>query len=288
MTWFRFALAALALASASATPAKQACAPLRVMTYNIRLDLESDGVNRWSNRRDQFIGQIAFVHPDILGLQEVVAGQKADLERGLPGYEFVGVGRDDGKNAGEFSNLAVDRKAYRIASTGNFWLSETPGRPSKGWDASYIRIATWAHLISRKDGRRILALNTHMDNDGKVARREGARLIRDFLIAHRRPGERIIVTGDFNSTPDSPPYKLMTEPPLSLKDSKLAAANPPLGPDSSWNDFKLVPDDPQRIDFVFADPAMKVKRYSVLAWHFDGPRTASDHYPVVADLIDCR
>lgn len=284
-----FALALIAATTIAArAPAQPTCAPLRVMTYNIRLDLESDGPNRWSARRDQFIGQVAFVHPDILGLQEVVAGQKADLERGLPDYQFVGVGRDDGKSAGEFSNLAVDKKAFRIASTGNFWLSETPDRPSKGWDASYIRIATWAHLVSRKDGRRILALNTHMDNDGAVARREGARLIRDFIETHRQKGERVIVTGDFNSTPDSPPYRLMTAPPLSLKDSKAAAANPPLGPDSSWNDFKLVPDDPQRIDFVFVDPAMKVQRYSVLAWHFDGPRTASDHYPVVADLIDCR
>ncbi len=288
MIGFRLALAALAAASASAVPAQQSCAPVRVMTYNIRLDVESDGPNRWSARRDQFIGQIAFVRPDILGLQEVVAGQKADLERGLPDYQFVGVGRDDGKNAGEFSNLAVDRKAFRIASTGNFWLSETPDRPSKGWDASYIRIATWAHLVGLKDGRRILAVNTHMDNDGAVARREGARLIRDFVQGHRQAGERVIVTGDFNSTPDSSPYRLMTGPPLSLKDSKVASANPSLGPDSSWNDFKLVPDDPQRIDFVFSDPAMKVERYSVLAWHFDGPRTASDHYPVVADLIDCR
>jgi endonuclease/exonuclease/phosphatase family metal-dependent hydrolase len=283
-----FGILLAAVAGLSPAPSQQSCAPLRVMSYNIRLDVASDGINRWANRRDQFIGQIAFVHPDILGLQEVVAGQKADLERGLPGYRFVGVARDDGKSAGEFSNLAVDGKAYRIASSGTFWLSETPDRPSKGWDASYIRIATWAHLVGRNDGRRILALNTHLDNDGKVARREGAKLIRDWIEAHRQKGERVVVTGDFNSTPGSPPYQVMTGPPLSLKDSKLAAANPALGPDSSWNDFKLVPDDPQRIDFVFVDPAIKVERYSVLAWHFDGPRTASDHYPVVADLIDCR
>jgi endonuclease/exonuclease/phosphatase family metal-dependent hydrolase len=285
---FSTALAMLAAASLSAAPTPRGCSPLRVMTYNIRLDLASDGPNRWSARRDQFIGQIAFVHPDILGLQEVVAGQKADLERRLPGYRFLGVARDDGKSAGEFSNLAIDRNAFRILSSGTFWLSPTPDRPSKGWDASYIRIATWAHLVGRKDGRRLLAVNTHLDNDGAVARREGARMIRDFVATHRKAGERVVVTGDFNSTPDSPPYRVMTGPPLSLKDSKLASINPPLGPDSSWNNFKLVPDDPQRIDFVFADPAMKVERYAVLAWHFDGPRTASDHYPVVADLIDCR
>ena len=120
------------------------------MTYNIRLDLESDGPDRWAARRDQFVGQIAFVRPDILGLQEVLANQRADLKQGLPDYEFVGVGRDDGKSGGEFSSLAVNRASFRIASWGNFWLSHTPDRPSKGWDASYIRIATWAHLVAAR------------------------------------------------------------------------------------------------------------------------------------------
>jgi endonuclease/exonuclease/phosphatase family metal-dependent hydrolase len=277
-----------AVASTSSAPPGQACSPLRVMTYNIRLDIASDGPDRWSARRDQFIGQVDFVHPDILGLQEVLANQKADLERSLPGYAFVGVGRDDGKSGGEFSSLAVDTNAFRIASWGNFWLSPTPGKPSKGWDASYLRIATWAHLIDRRGGHPILAVNTHLDNDGKVARREGARLIRDYIAKNRLSGERVIVTGDFNATPGSPPWQMMTGGPLRVKDSRIAAVKPPLGPDSTWNGFKLVPDKPQRIDFVFADPAMTVVRSSVLAWHFDGPRTASDHFPVVADLIDCR
>ena len=283
-------LALLLAAMASGAPAApgQACSPLRVMTYNIRLDLASDGPDRWSARRNQFIGQVAFVQPDILGLQEVLATQKADLERGLPDYEFVGVGRDDGKSAGEFSNLAIRKAAFRITSWGNFWLSQTPDRPSKGWDASYIRLATWAHLVARDSRQRILALNTHLDNDGEVARREGARMIRDFIGKHRLPGERIVVTGDFNSKPASPPYRLMTGPPLRLKDSRVTAINPPLGPDSTWNGFKLVPSNPQRIDFVFADPAMTVRRSSVLAWYFDGPRTASDHFPAVADLTNCR
>jgi endonuclease/exonuclease/phosphatase family metal-dependent hydrolase len=277
-----------AAANAPSAPPGRACSPLRVMTYNIRLDLASDGPDRWAARRDQFIGQVDFVHPDILGLQEVLADQKADLERSLPGYALVGVGRDDGKSGGEFSSLAVDTSAFRIASWGNFWLSPTPDKPSKGWDASYLRIATWAHLIGRQGGHRILAVNTHLDNDGKVARREGARLIRDYIAKSLLSGERVVVTGDFNSTPGSPPYRLMTSRPLRLKDSRIAAVKPPLGPDSTWNGFKLVPDKPQRIDFVFADPAMTVVRSSVLAWHFDGPRTASDHFPVVADLVDCR
>ncbi|HJR82546.1 MAG TPA: hypothetical protein VJ775_01340, partial [Sphingomicrobium sp.] len=117
------ALAAVAALSIGAAPAKQVCAPLRVMTYNIRLDIESDGVNRWANRRDEFIGQVALMRPAILGLQEVVAGQKSDLERAFPGYAFLGVARDDGRSAGEFSNLAVDRELFTIRSSGTFWLS---------------------------------------------------------------------------------------------------------------------------------------------------------------------
>ena len=128
----RFAMAA-ALAWPAPAFAARMCSPVRVMTYNIRLDLESDGANRWSARRDQFIGQIAFARPAVLGLQEVVAGQKADLEEGLPNYSFIGVARDDGKSAGEFSNLAVDKAAFRILSSGTFGFRQPPsGHPRGG------------------------------------------------------------------------------------------------------------------------------------------------------------
>jgi len=257
------------------------------MTYNIRLDLASDGPNRWSARRDQFIGQIAFVHPDILGLQEVVAGQKADLERGLPGYRFLGVARDDGKSAGEFSNLAIDRNAFRILSSGTFWLSPTPDRPSKGWDASYIRIATWAHLVRRSDGRGFLALNTHLDNEGSTARLMGAREILGWLAAHKAPGEYVLMTGDFNSEPKSPPYTALTSSMLGLRDSRTISQSPPIGPEGTFNDFNPLPPNSQRIDYVLVGNGVSVVRYAVLSWHGEDGRTASDHFPVVADLAAC-
>lgn len=277
-----------ALASALPAPAQQACTPMRVMTYNIRLDIASDGPNRWSERRDEFIGQIQLMHPEILGLQEVVAGQKADLEKGLPGYEFLGVARDDGKSAGEFSNLAVDRSAFRVESSGTFWLSPTPDVPAKGWDAAYIRIATWAHLVRKSDGHRFLALNTHLDNEGKTARLEGAREILQFLSTHRKPGESVLMTGDFNSEPGSPPYQALTSSPLGLRDSRTISKSPPLGPEGTFNDFQALPKDSQRIDYVLVDPSIDVDRYAVLAWHRDGGRVASDHFPVVADLSACK
>jgi endonuclease/exonuclease/phosphatase family metal-dependent hydrolase len=282
-----FGILMAALASVSAAPSPRVCPPLRVMTYNIRLDLESDGPNRWSARRSEFIGQVQLMHPEILGLQEVVAGQKADLEKALPGYDFLGAARDDGRSAGEFSNLAIDRSTFRVESSGTFWLSPTPNVPSKGWDAAYRRIATWAHLVRRGDGHRILALNTHLDNEGETARLEGAREILRFLSTHRRPGESILVTGDLNSEPGSPAYRVLTSSALGLRDSRGASTSPPLGPTGTFNNFDALPVKSPRIDYVLVGPGIIVDRYAVLAWHGDSGRVASDHFPGVADLAAC-
>jgi endonuclease/exonuclease/phosphatase family metal-dependent hydrolase len=278
-------LAMIAVAATGSVPAKPVCPPIRVMSYNIRLDLESDGPNRWSERRGQLIGQVQLMQPAILGLQEVVAGQKTDLERALPDYVFVGVARDDGVSAGEFSNLAIHRSSFRVQSSGTFWLSTTPDRPSRGWDAAYRRIATWAHLVRHSDGQRFLALNTHLDNEGQVARLEGARQIARWISTNRGQKERVIVTGDLNSEPGSPPLRELT---LHLRDARIASKTPPIGPEGTFNDFQPLPTESPRIDYVLADPSLGVDRYAVLAWHADRGRVASDHFPIVADLTTCR
>jgi len=258
------------------------------MTYNIRLDLESDGANRWSNRRDQFIGQIRLMRPAILGLQEVVPGQKADLEKAFPDFTFLGIAREPGPS-GEAANLAFDRNQFRLGSTGNFWLSPTPNVPSKGWDAAYSRIATWVRLVRKSDGKKFLVLNTHMDNEGQTARLEGAKQIVRWLSSNRKSGESVLVTGDMNTTADTPPIKEFTSAALGLRDARLISKTPPVGPEGTWNDFRAIPlpQDEMRIDFVLVDPKIDVADYGVLAWHGDGNRTASDHFPVVADLKPC-
>ena len=287
MTRFRsLILLGLAIATMGAAPART-CAPLRVMSYNIRLDIESDGINRWANRRDQFIGQIRLMQPAILGLQEVVSRQKADLEKALSRYEFLGVARDDGRSKGEFSNLAINRDIFRVRSSGTFWLSPTPGVPSKGWDAAYPRIATWAKLVRRSDGKRFLALNTHFDHVGQVARLQAARQIAGWLWAQRTAGESVIVTGDLNTEPGTPPIRELTQSPLGLRDAYEASRTPRIGPDGTFNAFVLVPTESRRIDYVLASRPFRVENYAVLAWHGEGGRPASDHFPVVADLTPC-
>ena len=213
-------------------------------------------------------------------------GQKADLEQALPGYHFLGVPRDDGRSKGEYSNLGIDRTAFRVRSSGTFWLSPTPDRPSKGWDAAYPRIATWAKLVRRSDGERFLALNTHLDHVGEQARLESSRQIVRWIAAHRTAGEAVIVTGDFNAEPGTPPIRELMQADVGLRDAKEASPSS-TGPDGTFNNWVLVPEEPRRIDYVFAGPSLRVERYAVLAWHGEGGRPASDHFPVVADLSTC-
>lgn len=276
-----FATAMIPAVSAEAATCQP---PVRVMSYNIRLDIASDGENRWEKRRDFLVGQLRLMKPDILGLQEVVPGQRDDLIRELPAYTFLGVARDDGANKGEYSNLAVDKAKYRVSSSGTFWLSPTPSIPSKGWDAAFPRVATWAHLVRRSDGKRILALNTHMDHVGQVARLQGARQIAMFLNASRRPGEALVMTGDLNTEPSTPPIEALTSG--GLKDSGAVSIHPTLGPKGSFNAFAALPEKSPLIDFVLVSPDWTVTDHAVLAWHGENDRVASDHFPVVADLVD--
>lgn len=280
------AIAALVLGLLNPAAARADCTarPLLVMTYNIRLDTPADGANAWSHRRDLLIGQVATMRPEILGMQEVLSGQKRDLEAALPGYRFVGSGRDDGRDGGEFSPLAIDIATFRIEAAGMFWLSDTPDRPSMGWDAGYRRVATWARLVRRRDGSKVLAVNTHWDHQGLKARSQSGALILDWLKRNRKPGERIVLLGDFNAETSEESVAQLTRGNLDLRDTRLEAAQGSFGPRLSFNGFDAFPAEGMLIDHIFVGPGIGVRRHGIIAWHESG-RVASDHFPVAA-LID--
>lgn len=254
----------------------------RVMTYNIRLDTEADGPNRWANRRVLFSGQIRLLRPDILGMQEVLPSQRTDLVADLPGYAALGGGRDDGRQAGEASPLFVARDRFAVLSSGMFWLSPTPTVPSLGWDAAFRRVATWAHLRRRSDGLRLLAINTHWDHLGTQARLGSALQLRGWIVANRRAGEAVVLLGDFNAPLAEPSLQALLNPPL-LADSRTLSQEPAIGATITFNGWNLIPTSGETIDHVLLAPGLIVKRYHALAEHFDG-RLASDHFPVIADL----
>lgn len=278
------AFAALGILVQGCASLKRDAPLMRAMTYNIRLDTDADGANAWPNRRAAVSALLRFYAPDIAGLQEVQLHQLGALKEDLSDYQFVGVGRDDGVEAGEFSSLAFREERFRLIESGQFWLSQTPTLPSRGFDAAFPRLVTWAHLEDRRNGAAILALNTHFDHVGVQARRESARMIRAFVLANRRPCESVLLVGDFNSPPDDEPYRLIVAPGEgALADARALSLQAPFGPQGTFNGFDILRADAAPIDYVFVDRSARVVRHGVITQHDEG-RLPSDHYPVMADF----
>lgn len=256
--------------------------PLRLMTYNIRLDLPSDGVNAWANRRDWVAAQVHWLRPDIVGMQEVLPNQKADLAAALPQYRFFGGGRD-GKDAGEASPIGFDTSRFRFLGGGVFWLSPTPKKPSKGWDAAYPRIVTWVRLRMIGSTTKLLAINTHWDHIGVEARQQSSAQMSRWIADEADHCDQVLVLGDFNSTLDSAEMRGLTESTLGIRDARAASKSAPFGPSGTFNDFKIAPAESKTIDHLLIDKRIDVNAYTVVSQVIDG-RVPSDHFPVLADL----
>lgn len=256
--------------------------PLAVMTFNVRLDAPSDSVNNWKYRKDNVCKMITYYQPDLLGMQEVRHNQMEDLKKGLPQYTALGVGRDDGKEEGEYCPVLFRTDHFTLVDYGNFSLSEHPETIGvKGWDASYNRITTWVILKEKSSGKKIVYFNTHLDNDGKIARKEGIQLILK-KIKEIAPDLPAIITGDFNCEPDEEPLQMLERSGMQ-NTSKTAAIV--YGPSWSYHDFyRLTPDKRVLIDYVFVTGDAKVDRYRVVQ---DKPDNGflSDHCPVLVDLM---
>ncbi|MBU0826150.1 MAG: endonuclease/exonuclease/phosphatase family protein [Alphaproteobacteria bacterium] len=281
MRWLLILLAALCALPAAA---KERADRYSAMTYNIRLDIASDGDNAWVHRRAALTGLIAYYAPDIVGMQEVLLNQKQAVGADLPDYQFVGVARDDGRDKGEFSPLGFRRDRFALRASGTFWLSPTPDAPSKGWDAALPRVASWARLHDKAAKRDLLVVNTHFDHVGQVARIESARQIRRWIDGRRKPGETVVLMGDFNAPADSPPYTAIVEPGAgALRDTLGISRTPHFGPLGTFTGFQIERNEPTPIDHIFVGDDVTVLRHATLTQQAGG-RLPSDHYPVLADL----
>lgn len=257
--------------------------PILAMTYNIRLDTAADGQNSWPHRRDFLISQIEILRPALLGMQEVLPNQRADLQSALTGYAFVGGGRDDGKLAGEASPIAIDRRLFRIEASGTFWLSPTPSIPSTGWDAAYPRIATWAQLRYKGSKTGLLVINTHWDHVGQQARTESGRQLARWLQDTRTGEEAVIMLGDFNTDSADPAIADMLQL-TGLRSAQDATTSTSAGEQpSTFNRFEAQPPAGLVIDHIFVSERVAVRRSMVIAQHLNG-RVPSDHFPFAALL----
>lgn len=253
---------------------------LRIITYNIRLNIASDGINAWPNRADQVSALLDFHQAEIFGLQEALYDQIQDIEADLPKMKWVGVGRDDGQKAGEFSPIFYDAEKFKALKNGGFWLSETPDKPGLGWDAACNRVCTWIILKEEKTGDKFMVLNTHFDHMGVKAREESAKLIIKKIKELNADKLPVILMGDFNSTPDMEAYATITN---ELKDSRKLSRKAPYGPEGTFNSFNFNAPMKDRIDYIFVNDKLEVKRYAVLTDNKD-QRFPSDHQPVLVVL----
>lgn len=266
--------------------AKQPDYPMNVMTYNIRMDTQADGINQWSNRKDLAANLVKFHQVDIFGAQEVLDNQLNDLLQRLPDYSYIGVGREDGKTKGEYAPIFYKKDRFTLENSGNFWLAEDMNVVgNKGWDAACERVATWGIFKDKLSGKKFFFLNTHLDHMGKVARHEGASLVLEqaHMLAKGLP---VIVTGDFNAVPDDDPIKVLTDkndPRHVVHSRELATLK--YGPEWTFHDFGRIPDnDREWIDYIFVKGEIKVSRNGVLTDTLN-ELYPSDHCPVIATLI---
>lgn len=252
--------------------------PFTVASYNIRYNNPGDSLNAWPLRKEVVRRLINFHEIDLLGVQEALHDQILDLAE-IKRFAWVGVGRDDGKTKGEYSAIFYDKTVFEAIESGTFWLSPTPDRVSKGWDADLERICTWAKFRHIASGQVFFHFNTHFDHRGEQARQESAKLLvaKATEMAGSLP---TLITGDFNALPASIAIQRMT---ASFIDSKSVSKLAPYGPEGTTNSFDYLHPLDKRIDYIFVSRAVKVLKYGVLTDHYDR-RYPSDHLPVVAKV----
>lgn len=258
---------------------------LSVMSYNVRYDealfsQASPKETDWAKRKEAQVALIGFHAPDVVGMQEPHLHQVRFFAEKLPGYDWIGVGREDGREEGEYNPIFYRKDRLQLLASGTFWLSETPNQPSRSWDAGYTRICTWAKFEAKADSTVFLVFNTHFDSKGQEARLESAQLI-NRKIAEMAGAMPVIVMGDLNFTPENPAYTAMGAD--GLGDSRSLSLSPPYGPEGTFNGFRFGEIPQNRIDYLFVN-GVKVLKHGALTDNL-GPNYPSDHLPVLVELI---
>lgn len=284
--------------------------PVVVASYNIRYDNPHDGTNVWANRKEHVKALIRFHSFDIFGIQEGMFNQVNDIAE-LQQYAWYGKGRDDGKQAGEHCAIFYKKERFRLLDSGDFWLSETPDKPTIGWDSRVNkRICSWGRFRDRVNKNEFFFFSVHFDNLGAVARRESAKLMVSKIkeIAVDRP---VICVGDLNSTPETEQIATLE---TILNDAYKITEIPPYGPERTSSGFQYDPDRERRmdsllvartrqrdeessgnsapvrprsrrIDYIFTSGQVKVLNYGVITDFYGECRFPSDHFPVVSQVV---
>jgi endonuclease/exonuclease/phosphatase family metal-dependent hydrolase len=253
---------------------------LRVGTFNLRMDTKSDGDNAWQYRKALVNGLVRFHDFDIFGTQEGFKHQLDDICK-AGDYVYTGGGRDDGKDAGEHSAIIYKKDRFELLEKGDFWYSETPDKPGKGWDATCCnRICSWGKFRDKKSKKVFYFFCSHYDHQGKVARLESSKLLLSRIKSIAK-GKPVFAVGDFNASPASEPMRTLLTDGL-LRDAYVITKQPPYGTVGTFNAYRMEArlEERSRIDHILVSDNIDVLRYGVLN---DRPynKFPSDHYPVL-------
>jgi len=275
----KIALYLLAFVSLASASYAQKTATINVASYNLRYNTPNDGVNAWPNRKENVKGLIRFHEFDIFGVQEALVGQLKDVAE-LPEFAYYGKGRDDGKEGGEHSAIFYKKDRFKLLKSGDFWLSETPDKPGLGWDAKCCnRICSWAQFEDVNTKKKFYFFNVHFDHQGVEARRQSGHLMVK-KIKEIAGNNTAILTGDFNSSPDTEQIKTIAG---VLNDTHDVTKQAPYGPEGTFNSFKFDAEMKTRIDYIFVSKNVDVLKYGVLTDSKE-QRYPSDHQPVLVKM----
>ena len=252
-----------------------------VMSFNIRLDVASDGINRWDARKDRVAGLIDFYAPDFVGAQEVQHHQRQYLLDSLNGYTAIGVARDDGKTDGEYSCIFYKKDKFKVLQQSTFWLSPTPDSVSFGWKAACRRVCTYGLFQSVETKELIWVFNTHFDHVSAEARVQSAKLIVQKIAALNTKNYPVVVTGDFNSKPLEEPAQFI----MANMNNARSISQQVYGNADTWNGFQFNKMPEGCIDYIFVskNKSLQVIKFATLSDSYE-MKYPSDHFPIMATI----
>lgn len=266
------AVAAFAVAGCTSVAGEQ---DIRVISYNIRYMNDKDGDNSWKFRKQASINMVNEEQPTVFGLQEAVKAQVDFLQENLPDYAYYGVGRNDGKESGEFMAIFYKKEAVELLDHGTFWLAATPDTPTKGWDGQCFRTCTWTLFECKDTGKKFAFFNTHLDHRGKVAQEEGMKTIVNKIGELVPKDMPVFLSGDFNTRTDNPIYEPLKA--IMADSRELATETDHRGTYTGWK----VRETPVVVDHIFVR-GVEVDKFQVLCDKNYGAEYISDHYPVLS------
>jgi len=251
-----------------------------VMSYNLRYNNPKDQENWWEHRKSEVAEMISFYAPEILGIQEGLNSQVKYLDSTLLGYNYIGVGRDDGKQKGEYAAIFYKIESMSLLASKTYWLSKTPDRVSVGWDASMERVATFGKFLDKRSQDTLYVFNAHYDHKGKIARKKSTELILSIMDTMGIGDKKVLLMGDLNSEPNDEPIKLFK---TQMEDHYNQKAVVAYGPTGTFHGFDTQGTLNKRIDYIFTKN-IKAKAYI----HIDDRRKnnlyLSDHLPVLLKM----